>query len=239
MHRKGAQDKKRSKIFSKLGREITVASREGGSDPDNNIRLRSAILNAKSLNMPKSNIERAIQKGETNDPESNYEPVRYEGYGPSGVAIIVETMTNNKNRTASEIRSTFTKYGGNLGETGSVSYNFEHLGLINVKKENIKEEDLFEFVIENKSIDFEVNDDYYGIYCDVKDLHTLNLKINKKFETSNSTELVWKSKNSIDLNNENNENLFKIINSLEENEDVQSVSSNYDVSDEQMKKFTL
>ena len=144
MHRKGAQDKKRAKIFSRLGREISVAVKEGGPDPEKNIRLRSAVGSAKSLNMPKDNIERAIKKGEGNDSDSNYEEVRYEGYGPDGVAIIVEALTNNKNRTAAEVRSTFSKYGGNLGETGSVSFGFKRLGNITLNKIGIKRSRLIE-----------------------------------------------------------------------------------------------
>ncbi len=163
MHRKGAQDKKRAKIFSRLGREISVAVKEGGPDSESNIRLRSAISTAKSLNMPKENIERAIKKGEGNDPDNNYEQVRYEGYGPGGVAIIAEALTNNKNRTASEIRSTFSKYGGNRGETGSVSFSFKRLGIITLEKKYAEEEELFEFIIENGSEDFEVAYDQYLI----------------------------------------------------------------------------
>ena len=149
MHRKGAQDKKRAKIFSRLGREISVAVKVGGLDPESNNQLRSAINAAKSLNMPKDNIDRAIKKGEGNDPDSNYDEVRYEGYGPGGVAIIAEAMTNNKNRTAAEIRSTFSKYGGNLGETGSVSFGFKRLGSITIDTKLAKEEELFEFIVEN------------------------------------------------------------------------------------------
>ena len=177
MHRKGAQDKKRAKIFSRLGREISVAVKEGGPDPEKNIRLRSAVGSAKSLNMPKDNIERAIKKGEGNDPDSNYEEVRYEGYGPDGVAIIVEALTNNKNRTAAEVRSTFSKYGGNLGETGSVSFGFKRLGSITLNKNDINEEELFDFIVENGSEDYEINEDEYNIYCDQKNLHQLNQKI--------------------------------------------------------------
>ena len=134
MHRKGAQDKKRAKIFSRLGREISVSAKVGGPDLESNIRLRSAISAAKALNMPKDNIERAVKKGEGNDPDSNYEEVRYEGYGPEGIAIIVEAMTNNKNRTAAEIRSIFNKSGGNLGESGSVSFGFRRLGEVLLEK---------------------------------------------------------------------------------------------------------
>ena len=166
MHRKGAQDKKRAKTFSRLGREISVSAKAGGSDPETNIRLRSAITSAKALNMPKDNIERAIKKGDGNDPDSNFEEVMYEGYGPAGIAIIDEAMTNNKNRTAAEIRSIFSKSGGNLGETGSVSFGFKRLGSISLEKKLAKEEELFEFVVENGSEDLEINNDEFIIYCD-------------------------------------------------------------------------
>ena len=239
MHRKGAQDKKRAKIFSRLGREISVAVKFGGLDPESNIRLRSAINTAKSLNMPKHNIDRAIKKGEGNDPDSNYEEVRYEGYGPGGVAIIAEAMTNNKNRTAAEIRSTFSKYGGNLGETGSVSFWFRRLGSITIDNKLAKEEDIFEFIVENGSKDFEVNQEEYQIYCDQNELHNLNEKIVKKFGQTNSAELVWKSENNINVEKEAAEKLFKLLNILEENDDVQVVSSNFEVSDEILSSLTM
>ena len=236
MYRKGAQDKRRAKTFSRLGREISIAVKTGSSDPDNNIRLKSAIGAAKTLNMPKENIERAIKKGEGNDPDSNYEEVSYEGYGPSGIAIIVDVMTNNKNRTAAEIRSTFSKYGGNLGEKGSVSYHFKRLGVIILEK-NTSEEELFEFAIENESVDFEVTEDVYIIYCKANDLHSLNEKIINKFSASTATQLIWKSDVSINVTNENSEKLFQLLNLLEENEDVQNVSSNFDVSEETLVKM--
>ena len=236
MHRKGTQDKKRATTFSRLGREISVAVKTGGPDQDSNIRLKSAIKAARSLNMPKDNIERSIKKGEGNDPDSNYEEVRYEGYGPTGVAIIIDAMTNNKNRTASEIRSTFSKYGGRLGETGSVSYNFKRLGAITLKKKNTEEE-LFEFAIENGSVDFEVTDEEYIIYCKAKDLHSLNEKTINKFSTSTTTQLIWKSDVSVNVKSDNAEKLFKLLNLLEENEDVQNVSSNFDVSEETLNQY--
>jgi YebC/PmpR family DNA-binding regulatory protein len=238
MHRKGAQDKKRAKIFSRLGREISVAVKEGGPDPEKNIRLRSAVGSAKSLNMPKDNIERAIKKGEGNDPDSNYEEVRYEGYGPEGVAIIVEALTNNKNRTAAEVRSSFSKYGGNLGETGSVSFGFKRLGSIILNKGSINEEELFDFIVENGSEDYELNDDEYNIYCDQKILHQLNQKVIKKFGQTNFTGLIWKSENEITVSKDKADTLFKLLNILEENEDVQAVSSNFDVSDEVLASLT-
>jgi len=239
MHRKGAQDKKRAKIFSRLGKEISVAVKIGGSDLETNIRLRSAISTAKSLNMPKDNMERAIKKGEGNDPDSNYEEVRYEGYGPGGVAIIAEAMTNNKNRTAAEIRSTFSKFGGHLGETGSVSFGFKRLGTITIDKQLAKEDDLFEFIVDNGSEDFEVSEDEYQIYCDHNELHNLNEKIIKKFGNTNSSELIWKSENNINIEKDNAEKLFKLLNVLEENEDVQVVSSNFEVNDEILSSLTI
>ena len=238
MHRKGAQDKKRAKVFSRLGKEISVAVKAGGTDLDSNIRLRAAVTSAKSLNMPKDNIDRAIKKGEGNDPDSNYEEVRYEGYGPDGVAIIVEALTNNKNRTAAEVRSTFSKYGGNLGETGSVSFGFKRLGSITINKNNINEEELFDFIIDNGSEDYELIDDEYNIYCDQKILHQLNQKIINKFGPTNSTGLTWKSENDINVSKDNADTLFKLLNILEENEDVQAVSSNFEVSDDILASLT-
>ena len=238
MHRKGAQDKKRAKEFSRLGREISVAVKVGGDDPESNIRLRSAISSAKGLNMPKDNIERAIKKGQGNDPDSNYEEVRYEGYGPDGVAIIVEALTNNKNRTAAEIRSTFSKHGGNLGETGSVSFGFERLGNISLSKELVNEEKLFEFLIENETDDYEVSDDEYIIYCEQNQLHELNDKINQTFGQTNFSNLIWKSKNTINIEKETADKLFKLLEILEDNDDVQGVSSNFEVDENVMSSLT-
>ncbi len=238
MHRKGAQDKKRAKEFSRLGREISVAVKVGGDDPESNIRLRSAIASAKGLNMPKDNIERAIKKGQGNDPDSNYEEVRYEGYGPEGVAIIVEALTNNKNRTAAEIRSSFSKYGGNLGETGSVSYGFERLGNISINRSLVKEEDLFEFLLENETENYEVGDEDYFIYCDQSQLHYLNDKINHTFGQTNFSNLIWRSKSNINIDKETADKLFKLLEILEDNDDVQGVSSNFEVDEDVMSSLT-
>ncbi len=239
MHRKGAQDKKRAKEFSRLGREISVAVKVGGADPESNIRLRSAITSAKNLNMPKDNIERAIKKGQGNDPDSNYEEVRYEGYGPDGVAIIVQALTNNKNRTAAEIRSTFSKYGGNLGETGSVIFGFERLGNISLNKNLAKEEDLFEFLIDNETDDYEVSDEEYIIYCDQNNLHQLNEQIINKYGQTNFCNLIWKSKNTINIDKDTANKLFKLLEILEDNDDVQAVSSNFEVDEDVMSSLTL
>ena len=238
MHRKGAQDKKRAKTFSRLGKEIAVAVKTGGTDPESNIRLRSAINTAKNLNMPKDNIERAIKKGEGNDPDSNYEEVRYEGYGPEGTAIIVEAMTNNKNRTAAEIRSIFSKSGGSLGESGSVSFGFKRLGVITLEKKLATEEEIFDFSVENGSQDLEINEEDYVVYCDQSALHSLNNKIISKFGSTKSAELIWKSDTSVELEKESAEKLFKLLNALEDNDDVQGISSNFDVSEETLTSLT-
>ena len=238
MHRKGAQDKKRAKVFSRLGREISVAVKVGGSDPESNIRLRSSISSSKSLNMPKDNIDRAIKKGQGNDPESNYEEVRYEGYGPAGVAIIVEALTNNKNRTAAEIRSTFSKFGGNLGESGSVSFGFNRLGNISLDKNLVKEDELLDFLIENDTDDYEVSENEYSIFCDQNNLHYLNEKISAKYGQTNFSNLIWKSKNNININKDNADKLFKLLEILEDNDDVQVVSSNFEVDDAVMSHLT-
>ena len=239
MHRKGSQDKKRAKIFSRLGREISVSVKTGGSDPESNIRLRSAINTAKTLNMPKNNIERAIKKGEGNDPDSNYEEIRYEGYGPDGIAIIIETMTNNKNRTAAEIRSAFNRFGGNLGEAGSVSYCFKRFGAITLDKKFAKEDELFTFLVDNESEDLEVNENDYVIYCNQNDLHTLNEKIIERFGKTISSQLTWKSGSNIDVDKSTAEKIFKLLDTLEENDDVQSVSSNFEVTDEIINQLTV
>ncbi len=238
MHRKGAQDKKRAKTFSRLGKEIAVAVKTGGADTESNIRLRSAINTAKNLNMPKDNIERAIKKGEGNDPDSNYEEVRYEGYGPEGTAIIVEAMTNNKNRTAAEIRSIFSKSGGNLGESGSVSFGFKRLGVITIEKNLATEEEIFDFSVENGSEDLEVNEEDYVIYCEQSVLHILNNKIVSKFGSTKSADLMWKSDTSVEVEKDSAEKLFKLLNALEDNDDVQGVSSNFEVSEETLASLT-
>ena len=238
MHRKGAQDKKRAKVFSRLGREISVSVKVSGSDIDSNVRLRSAISNAKALNMPKENIARAIKKGEGNDPDTNYEEVRYEGYGPAGIAIIVEAMTNNKNRTAAEIRSIFSKFGGNLGESGSVSFGFKRLGAITLEKKLASVEDFFEFVVDNGSEDFELNEEEYIVYCEQSILHDLNEKIISQFGQTSSAELIWKSEKTLEVEKDAAEKLFKLLNSLEDNEDVQEVSSNIEVSEDILTSLT-
>ena len=226
MHRKGAQDKKRAKTFSRIGKEISVAVKEGGPDIDSNIRLRSAINSAKSLNMPKDNIERAIKKGEGNGADSNYEEICYEGYGPGGVAIMVDAMTNNRNRTASEIRSIFSKNGGQLAENGSVSFNFMKVGKIVFNKDVCNEEKIFNLVVENGLIDFESNKFQYVIFTELEKFKTMVQILTDKIGQPNFYEIVRKSKERFEIESEKKEIIKKLFIELEENEDVQNVFSN-------------
>ena len=237
MHRKGAQDRLRAKLFSRLGKEISIAVKIGGSEVDSNIRLKSAIAAAKNANMPKDNIVRAIHRGTENTPDSNFEEVRYEGYGPFGTAIIVEALTNNKNRTASEIRTIFSKNGGNLGESGSVSYNFKKYGNILIDKKIANEENFFNYAVEIGSVEIETNEKNYSVFCQVQDYHQIIEKISKKFGKPILTQIVWKCDSSIEVEKSNTESLFKLINELEDNDDVQNVSSNFIIKHESINKI--
>ena len=232
MHRKGAQDKKRAKIFSRLGREISVAVKEGGPDPEKNIRLRSAVGSAKSLNMPKDNIERAIKKGEGNDPDSNYEEVRYEGFGIEGVGIIVESLTDNRNRTAGDIRSIFSKHGGNLGETGSVSFMFNHLGIIKFSLEAGSFEDIFEIATDAGALDCDSTDDGYEIFCSTDDLHQVTEIIEGSIKIPITSQLSWRPINQIPLDKEKALKVLGMIDVLDDHDDVQEVFANFDLPEE-------
>ena len=236
MHRKGAQDARRAKKFARLIKELQVAARSS-TDPESNPRLRTALSACKSANMPKDNIQRVLNKANSGE-QDNLEDIRYEGYGPGGVAIIVEALTNNKNRTAAEIRSTLSKYGGNLGETGSVSFGFERLGNISLSKSLVNEEDLLDFLVENDTDDYETNDDEYIIYCDQNKLHQINEKMHKTYGETNYCNLIWKSKNNININKETADKLFKLLEILEDNDDVQGVSSNFEVDENVMSSLT-
>ncbi len=231
MFRKGAQDKKRAKIFAKLGREVQIASKIGGADPNSNHRLRTAIDAAKAANVPKDNIERAIKKG--SDAETNnLEEIKYEGFGPGGTAIIVETMTDNKNRTISEIRQIFSKNGGSIGESGSVSHSFKRKGeLIYKSNEDLKNK-IFDIAVEAGADDVINEDQDYIVYCDPKQIITIKEKISQLSLEPISVSLTWISDNKINLNKEDGKKLFNLINQLEDNEDVQNISSNYDISKE-------
>jgi YebC/PmpR family DNA-binding regulatory protein len=236
MHRKGAQDKKRAKIFSKLAKEITVAAKAGLPDPDMNPRLRSAIQAARSQNMPKDNIERAVKKSQDNDLE-NYDEVRYEGFGPGGIGFIVETLTDNRNRTAGEVRSIFTKCGGNLGETGSVSFSFERVGLIEYPKDSGSDDDLIEMTIEAGADDCISNEYTHQIYCKADELHSVSAELENKAGEPNSVSIVWKPETLIPADIELIEKIIKMIDSLEDNDGVQNVYTNLDAAEEALEQL--
>ncbi len=224
-HKKGKADKQRSKIFSKLSKEITVAAKIGDKDPAMNPRLRSAIQAARSANMPKDNIERAIDKSK-NNADLNFESLRYEGFGPEKVAVIVETLTDNKNRTASKIRTIFQKAGGNLGTQGSASHNFNQKGIIKIDKKEISEEHIFELAIEAGAEECNSNSDFHEIHCPVNEIYNIKKELEKKINNFISTEIEWIPLNSVDISREKNEDLINFFLSLEDDEDVQNVYSN-------------
>jgi YebC/PmpR family DNA-binding regulatory protein len=232
-HRKGRQDAARSKLFSKLSKEITVAAKMGDPDPDKNPRLRLAVKEAKANSMPKDNIERAIKKAQGGDAE-NYEEIRYEGYGPSGVAIIVEAMTDNRNRTASNIRSTFSKRGGNLGETGSVAFMFDRKGQILYPAGAGSADDVMLAAIEAGAEDVESGEDGHVIWCAVEDLNDVSTALEAALGEAESTKLVWKPQTTTELELEAAQSLLKLIDALEDDDDVQSVTANFEISDEVM-----
>jgi len=224
-HKKGRADKERSKIFSKLSKEITVAAKLGAKDPDTNPRLRSAIQSARSANMPKDNIERAINKSSINT-ELNFENLRYEGFGPEKVAVIVETLTDNKNRTASNIRTIFQKAGGSLGTQGSASHNFIQLGIIKIEKKEITDERIFELAIEAGADECKSNNNFHEIQCKVNNIYVVKKELEKEIHNFISTEIEWRPLNSIEISKEKNEDLINFFESLEEDDDVQNVFSN-------------
>lgn len=237
MHRKGAQDRKKAKIFSKLAREITVAAKAGTPDPTMNSKLRLAILAARAQNMPKDNIERAIKKSQEAGGE-NYEEVRYEGFGTGGIGVIVEALTDNRNRTASEVRSTFTKHGGNLGETGSVSFMFDRLGEIEFPAAAATGDAMLEAAIDAGADDVESDDEGHWIYCQVESLQEVTGALEAKFGAANAAKLIWKPHNTIELDDEKGEKLIKMIETLEDNDDVQNVYANFEVSQSMLEKMS-
>ncbi len=232
-HRKGRQDAVRAKMFSKFSKEITVAAKMGDPDPDKNPRLRLAVKEAKASSMPKDNIERAIKKAVGGDAET-YEEIRYEGYGPNGVAIIVEAMTDNRNRTASNVRSTFTKRGGNLGETGSVSFLFDRKGQIVYAPGAGSADAVMEAAIEAGAEDVESAEDGHVIWCAVEDLHEVSAALEAALGEAASTKLVWKPQTLTELDLEAAQSLMKLIEALEDDDDVQSVTANFEITDEVM-----
>jgi len=236
MHRKGAQDKKRSAMFSKLSREITVAAKMGTPDPDMIPRLRLAVNNAKAQSMPKDNIQRAIDKASANEGD-DYEEVRYEGYGPGGVALIVEALTDNRNRTATNVRTAFSKNGGNLGASGAVSHGFERLGLIEYPASAGDEEKVLEAAIEAGADDVESGEDGHSIWTGMESLHEVASALEQALGEAESVKLAWKPNLSVEVDEATAQTLFKLIDTLDDDDDVQTVWGNYDVSDEVMAKL--
>jgi YebC/PmpR family DNA-binding regulatory protein len=235
-HRKGRQDKLRSKLFSKLAKEITVAAKMGDPDPDNNPRLRLAVKEAKSQSVPKDVIDRAIKKSQSGDAE-NYDEIRYEGYGPGGVAVIVETMTDNRNRTASTVRSTFTKSGGNLGETGSVGFMFDRKGAVSYPASVGDNDTVMMAAIEAGAEDVESDEEGHVVYCADTDLHAVSQALETDLGESESTKLMWKPTTTTELDLEGMQKLMRLIEALEDDDDVQTVTANFEASDEVMEQL--
>lgn len=237
MHRKGRQDAAKSKLFGKLAREITVSAKMGLPDPAMNPRLRAAILAARAENMPKDNIERAIKKAAGGDAET-YEEIRYEGYGPGGVAIIVEALTDNRNRAASEVRSTFSKSGGNLAETGAVSFMFDHVGAIEYAPEAASADAMLEAAIEAGADDVVSSESGHEIYAAQETFREVAKALEAKFGEPRKAALVWKPQNTIAVDDEQGEKLLRLIETLNESDDVQNVYANFEVSDALLSKMS-
>jgi YebC/PmpR family DNA-binding regulatory protein len=237
MHRKGAQDAKRSKIFAKLAREITVAAKLGMPDPAMNPRLRGAIQAARAENMPKDNIDRAIKKSQAGD-EDNFENVRYEGFGPGGIGVIVEALTDNRNRSASEIRSAFSKNGGNLGETGSVSFMFDQVGRIEYPADVADADAMFEAAIEAGADDVTSDEDGHEIITAADSLNEVATALEEKLGEPRKSALVWKPQNSIEVDADAAATLLKLLDALDDNDDVQQTYANFELSDSVLESLT-
>ncbi len=236
MHRKGAQDKKRSSMFSKLSREITVAAKMGMPDPDMNPRLRLAINAAKAQSMPKDNIQRAIDKAVGGDTD-NYEEIRYEGYGPGGTAIIVEALTDNRNRTATNVRTAFAKNGGNLGSSGAVAHGFDRLGLITYPASAGDAEAIFEAALEAGAEDVSSTEDEHEIWTAMDALHEVAKALEASLGPAEGAKLAWKPTTTVEVDESNAATLLKLVDALEDDDDVQTVWGNYEVSDDVMEKL--
>ena len=224
-HKKGRADKERSKIFSKLSREITIAAKLGDKDPDINPRLRTAIQVAKQANMPKENILRAISKSEIVD-NKNYENLRYEGFGPYNIALIIETLTDNKNRSASSIRTVLQKNGGRLGETGSTSHMFNNYGIIHIERSKISEEEAFYVAINSGAKDCSLNDDFYEIITAKEDFYKVRTELEKKIDSLSYSAIEWRALNNLSLDKEKTKKILEIVNTLEDLDDVQKIFTN-------------
>lgn len=236
MHRKGAQDKKRSTMFSKLSREITVAAKMGLPDPEMNARLRAAVLAAKAQSVPKDNIQRSIDKASSSDAE-NYEEIRYEGFGPGGVSLIVEALSDNRNRTATNVRTIFSKNGGNLGASGSVSHGFDRVGLIEYPGTAGDSEMVLDAAIEAGADDVESHEDGHQIWTSVETLHEVAKALEPMLGEADGAKLAWKPSTEVEVRGDDAASLMKLIDALEEDDDVQTVWGNYDVPDEELERL--
>ncbi|MDC3140757.1 YebC/PmpR family DNA-binding transcriptional regulator [Alphaproteobacteria bacterium] len=238
MHRKGAQDARRAKKFARLTKELQVAVR-GGTDPSSNPRLRSALSACRAVNMPKDNIERVIKKAEDGE-NSNLEEIRYEGYAQGGVALIVDALTDNRNRTAAEVRSSFTKYGGNLGETGSVSFMFNNVGQIVYKKNIMSEDEIFDIAIEVGADDVKADENNYEIITTVNEFNNVREKLESILGVPDQAELIWYPENNVQIDDERKAtSILKLLDTLDNCEDVQGVYGNFEINDEIIKKIDL
>ncbi len=237
MHKKGRADKARSKLFSKLAREITVSAKLGLPDPAHNPRLRAAVLAARAENMPKDNIERAIKKASGADTES-YDEIRYEGYAPGGVAVIVEALTDNNNRTAGEVRAIFTKAGGNLATTGAVSFMFDHVGVVEYDAAKASADAMLEAAIEAGAEDVISNDDGHQIITTTETLHEVAKALEAKFGEPRKSGMVWKPQNTVAVDDEAGEKILRLMEALDEADDVQNVYANFEVSDALVQKMS-
>ena len=238
MYRKGAQDKKRAKVFTKIIRELTTAARTGLPDPAANPRLRAAVSAARDANMPKDTVERAIKRGAGADAGENYEEVRYEGYGPGGVAIIVEALTDNRNRTASEVRAALTKAGGNLGESNSVSFMFDRLGQVTYPAQAASADEMFEAAVEAGADNVESGAEEHVVSCEPDALNAVRDALEQRFGASASARLVWRPKSLTPVDGAVAESLFKLLEALDDSDDVQSVFANYEMSDDVMARLS-
>jgi YebC/PmpR family DNA-binding regulatory protein len=238
MYRKGAQDKKRAKIFTKIIRELTTAARSGLPDPNSNPRLRAAVSAAKEANMPKDTVERAIRRGAGGEEGENYEEVRYEGYGPGGVAIIVEALTDNRNRTASDVRAAFTKSGGNMGESNSVSFLFDRVGQVTYAASAASADAMFEAAVEAGADNVESGPEEHVVTTAPDALNAVRDALERPFGAPQSAKLVWRPKTLAPIEGEAADQLFKLLETLEDSDDVQSVYANFDASDEVMARVS-
>lgn len=232
-HRKGAQDAKRAKLFTKLTKEITVAASSGQPDPDFNPRLRNALITARKAGVPKDRLETAIKKGAGEIEGENYEEMRYEGYGPGGIALIVDALTDNKNRSAADIRACFTKSGGNMGETGSVNFMFDQVGMIVYPSDIAGDDEIFEIAAEAGANDVISDDQIHEIICEVNDLNEVRNELEKKYQDPEEARLAWKAKDPVEVTDvEQAEKILRLVDALEDNDDVQHVTGNFIVPDE-------